>query len=346
MRHTLLLHLLLCGIHRITHSQSQPRPQSAPTTEWVDATGTIDVYHCTPRADADMGSAAYRTLCPELWATLGDGRRVRAWAEDPQSERWTAHEVEAVEIPLHGHMNRDGDLVLATEPARCHDRPNDRHRRRRDRGGDSDESSDSRDGSGDSRDDATVAAAGLAGSTAGHREQPQPPPAAASADEVGRMCRIGADAPRWFPGGTAEAERVGWDRHTDAIAAAQAHLEAEKQQHQQSQRRQQQQQQSNGQQQSQWRQRQQPQQQQPNGQQQQAEHQQQQDTQSTASVSDSDGHPHHAARRRLTKSYNTGNSTMLFMLCEWSDKTFGDKNDTEYIKLWKDKVRFSRKEWT
>ena len=29
---------------------------------------------------------------------------------------------------------------------------------------------------------------------------------------------------------------------------------------------------------------------------------------------------------------------MLFMLCEWSDKTFGDKNDTEYIKLWKDKV--------
>ena len=43
--------------------------------------------------------------------------------------------------------------------------------------------------------------------------------------------------------------------------------------------------------------------------------------------------------------YNTGASTMLYMLCEWSDKTFaaadkkGDKTDAEYIKQWKDRVR-------
>ena len=81
--------------------------------------------------------------------------------------------VEAVENPLYGRMNQDGDLIFATERAHFHDL----------------QTTDRRHGTVMRAVTAAMAAATArrsggssraAGSTAGHRKHPQPPPAAAS----------------------------------------------------------------------------------------------------------------------------------------------------------------------
>lgn len=115
---------------------------------YLDATGTVERYSCSPAQGVDMTSQRWKASCPELHATLDDGREFRVRAEEPYHARWG---VPSARVPLHGprgcmalraalhsaqlrlhsamfrilcsHLPPGiivgGELLLATAPARC-----------------------------------------------------------------------------------------------------------------------------------------------------------------------------------------------------------------------------------
>ena len=207
---TLLLALLLPG-HAAAASAGgdgtaprQAAQQEDPERVYIDATAAVDVYHCLPQRDADKNELLRH--CPEVWATLEDGRgessgrRLRVRVKDPEDERWSSHDDLPVRgIPIHGWIDANGD-VRDVGPARCLSQK------------EVGQVEEAKEGT---KDDATVSGPGGV-----KRLEVSVTAGGEAKAATRRLCRVGSGPLRWFEGGEADAVQEGLDMYRAAVRTA------------------------------------------------------------------------------------------------------------------------------
>ena len=205
----LLVALLLPGHAAAASAGGGPTRQAAqqeePERVYIDATAAFDVYHCLSQRDADKNELLRH--CPEVWATLEDGRgessgrRLRVRVRDPEDERWSSHDDLPVRgIPIHGWIDANGD-VRDVGPARCLSQKEVGQVEEATEGTEEDAATVSGQ-AGVKRLEVSVTAGGEAKAAAR------------------RLCRVGSGPLRWFEGGEADAMQEGLDMYRAAVSTA------------------------------------------------------------------------------------------------------------------------------